>query len=365
MNASRLREVVDMLIELENDFQIQAKLNTLYQHLAAIVQQPPQQAQQPQLQNQFASSLKALRESSASLRRKLKPAQEVLFNEIGAGQYFVDDIAGNIDSMLQKNPITPSVVMTELGNIKNARQNYISTLNTLGTTLEAIGIKASILQQGEAEIGFLLPRPLFDNEFEPLIKELQEVKFFLRAFSECATGSVEPIKVKQISTSHALFFLGMSALTIKQIGNAVTWALDTWKQVEEIRKMRTETKKLRGFTEEEVEDFFGSKIKKSIDSAISEKLESLLSNIPDNGGRLEEQREHLKRSLEWLLTRIERGVTFEIRFLPPPKAAQKEGQSPDIPEEFKSLQEIAHQLVFPRIEGPPILPLPEKEDNGK
>jgi hypothetical protein len=34
----------------------------------------------------------------------------------------------------------------------------------------------------------------------------------------------------------------------------VTWALNTWKQVEDIRKVRAETRKLPAFSEKEVEE---------------------------------------------------------------------------------------------------------------
>ena len=40
MNASRLREIIDLLLNLENQFQIQIRLNELSQHLDNMVQQP-------------------------------------------------------------------------------------------------------------------------------------------------------------------------------------------------------------------------------------------------------------------------------------------------------------------------------------
>ena len=292
-------------------------------------------------------------------REKFEPAQIALFDEIGASEFFVKDIWALINDWVQQNHLTPVVIQTNLNNLKSKRQAYIENITKLRDSLDVIGVKASVLQQGDAEIGILLPRPLFDNNFEQLIKELSAIKFVLRAFSELATGYVEPITVREISTSDPLFLLGMVPKTIAKIGRTVTWALNTWKQVEEIRKVRAETAKLTEFSEEEIDSIFGKKIKKTIDAAVSDKLDSLLADVADNKGRAKEQREHLKSSLEWLLAQVERGVTIEIRFLPPPQTPQEEGQPPDIPQEFKTLQEVAPQLVFPKIKGTPILKLPD------
>ena len=95
------------------------------------------------------------------------------------------------------------------------------------------------------EIGITIPRKLFDNNLDGLIAELKEIRFILRAFSEVSTGSVEPVILRQISTTDPLFFLGMPAETIAAVGAAVTWVLSTWRQIEEIRNVRAETQNLQ------------------------------------------------------------------------------------------------------------------------
>jgi hypothetical protein len=167
-----------------------------------------------------------------------------------------------------------------------------------------------------------LPRSLFHNDFEKLIDELEELDFILRAFSELATGSVETIEVHQISTSDPQFFFGLSPVTIAAIGTAITWALNTWKQVEDVRKVRAETRKLSAFSEKEVDDIFDRKIKSIMGTSIDAETKRLLADTGTRGGRVYEQGEHLKRALESILARVERGMTVEIRALPPPKGPE-------------------------------------------
>ena len=354
MNASRLRELVDLLLNLENEFQIQNKLNELSSNLASIVQQP----QQPQFQNQFANTLTALTTAEISLREKIEPAQISLLNEIGASKFFVGDLTSKIKDWMHENPHTPAVTQTNLNNFNTERQNYLNNITRLRDSLDAIGVKASSLEPGGAEIGFLLPRSLFDNNFEELIDELAEIDFILRAFSELATGSVELMEVRQISTTDPIFFLAMGYVTITMIAQAVTWALDTWERVQKIRKLRLEASNSQMFSEKEIDSIFGKKCQEIVEKAVTDKLDTLSAYIKSETGRKMEQIEHLKKVLYSLLARIERGMIVQVRYLKPPESVQEEGKPPDIPKEFKELKEITPRLIFPVMEGKPILQLP-------
>lgn len=355
MNASRLKEVVDFLLQLESNHAIQKNLNETLQNLNYLVQQP----QNSQYQTQFSNSLEKLRSSVAEVREKLAPAQIILLNEIGANDYFVEDFTAQIIDWMQKNPLTPAVTQKNVTDFRGKREQYINTLTNLRDSLRTIGIEANGLKPGEAEIGILLPRPLFDNKFERLIKELQSLNFIFRPFSEISTGGVEEIEVRQISTTDPLFFLGMSPTTIALLAGAVTWALNTWKQVEDIRKVRAETSRLTVFTPQEVSKIFEEKIKKTIDDAVEEKAEALLEHLKSEAGRQKEIRTHLTKALHSILAHIEWGMTVEIRLLPPEKTAE---QTAEVQQTFNELAETAPKLSFPTIEGAPILELPKTEE---
>jgi hypothetical protein len=201
---------------------------------------------------------------------------------------------------------------------------------------------------------------MFKNHLENLISELGTINRIIRIFSEIATGKPEPVEVDEISTSNPIFFFGLDPATIAMIGASVSWVLATWKQVEDIRKVRAETAKLNPFTPDEIEKFFGTKIKESVKSEVEKQAEKLLETISDNGGRRNELRNGLEWALDSLLARVERGMTVEIRLLPPPVAAE-EGKTPEVPAAFQDLQQIVPQLLFPSAKGEPVLKLPPAE----
>jgi len=196
---------------------------------------------------------------------------------------------------------------------------------------------------------------------------LGAINRIIRAISEAATGEVPEIEVRQISSSDPLLFFGMDVVAIGAIGAAITWALNTWKQVEEIRKIRNEAEGVDAFSEDDIKEMFDDKIQKTIDIAIEGKVDELLGSADGNPGRPHEQRTDLTWALESLMALIERGLKVEIRFLPPQPEPAEEGEEAEIAPEFQTLSHLAQQLVFRIERDRPVteLPPPEPPDPGQ
>lgn len=358
MNASRLLEIVQLLVNTEKRKKIQEALNNANSALGDLVSQPSQ----PSHQSEFAASLEKLRALMSEVREGFQPAQIKLLEEIGAAQFFTNDLASEIAGWVAENVATPAVAQEKLNALLSERETYITEIRQLRENLTKVGIVVNGLEAGQAEIGFLLPRELFDNNLERLIKELDVVKRVIRAFSEAATGSVEPIEVRQISTSDPLFFFGLTPETIALIGATVTWAIHTWKQVEEIRKIRAETEKIAAFKDDPIEKLFEDKIKSQVEQAVAAQTSEIMKEVKGDRARRNEQKTHIKWALESIISRVERGMIVEIRLLPPPVPKANEGEEQPLPPPvFGDLNRIASQLVFPKMEGAPILQIPPSE----
>jgi hypothetical protein len=274
---------------------------------------------------------------------------------------FVSDVASEVDRLIQENPMTPQVALEKISQMVGKREAYLSLMRELQNKLQAIGIEPSRVQPGQAEIGILIPRALFQNHLAELINELRALNMIVRAFSEVATGAPEPAEIHQISTSDPVFILGLSVSTIALFGKVVKWALETWKQVEEIKKVRAEAQRIKVFTEKEIKDTFDGKIDESIKLAIDKEVLGLLPPSDKDTGREHELRTNLAWALDSVLTRVERGMTVEIRFLPPPAPAAGTPADEEAAKNFDALREIAPQLTFPPPEPTPVRPLPPPE----
>jgi hypothetical protein len=354
MDASRLKEIIDALLKKEQEFAVNTKLKAVNAALAQLASSP----QDKNAQSTFANNLSALRDTLSALRSTFTPAEIKLIEQIGGSSHFVNDLAATIEDWARANPITPTVAQQKVDTLYKERTAYLQTLTALSNELAKVNIYPDALEPGEAEVGFLIPRLLFNNHLDELIKELGVINRILRAFSEVATGSAEPVEVRQISTSDPLFSFGLDPVTVATVGAVIAWALSQWKKVEEIRTLRSETEKNAAFSKDDIKDFFDTKIEKTIGTAIEQKVEELVSN-EKKIGRQNEQRNALTWALQSILARVERGMTVEVRFLPP--VIDTAATPPKQQEAFATLAQVAPQLVFPKTERSPVLEIPPPE----
>lgn len=240
MNAEKILTYIGWLLSDEKENKIQDALTSLNQQLSNLVSSP----QEPTYQKGVADGLSHLKNQLSELMDTYDAVQWRGVASIGAMPFFSTELFDGIRNTIIENSMTPTVAQTYVAEIVTRRANYLEDLEQTRRGLRALSIKPDHMED-EAEIGFQIPRPIFHNNLDGLVDELRAIRRIIRAFSELANGSAEEIHVRQISTSDPIFYFGLGALTISQIGGAVTWALERWKQVEDIRKVRAETKNLK------------------------------------------------------------------------------------------------------------------------
>jgi hypothetical protein len=165
MNVSRFLEVIELLLDLEKSTRMQKVLVNVQGQLESLVSEP----NQPEAQQEFVKAMTELDRSEELLAAGLEPAQRKLVEEIGGYQFYIDSYAGPIRREISANPLSPSVVGDKLKGWIDARNNYVSRLQPLRDTLKEMQIEPVSLQPGEAEIGFLVPRELFNNRLTDMI----------------------------------------------------------------------------------------------------------------------------------------------------------------------------------------------------
>lgn len=356
MNSSRLLEITSLLLKMEQKYQVQQRLNEVVSSIAQLVSQP----NLPQFQQIYAQSLNALQSANNSMQSELEPSTISQIKELNGSVYFLSDISKTIAEWNSENGMTPAVAQQNISGWTNERQQCINDITQLNSNLTKIGITNHELNLGEAEIGVLLPRPLFHDNLEGLIKELNTINIIMRFFSEIATGTPEEISVRQISTSDPLFFFGLSIESIALIGAAVTWALNTYKQLEDIRKVRAET--ARVLSPDDASTMFDKKIEEKIQSLLNSESSKLLENFNGKKDRKSELSNGMDWALKSILARVERGMRVEIRLLPPKSLETSvDDLASDKFKPYNRLSEIIPQLSFPDIIENPVLSLPSSE----
>lgn len=358
MNTDKLKELVDKIQEVESRVSTQAKLQQLSSSISQIVNQP----QNPDFQNAMANSLKEFATSMQQFQSAFTPRDYLRVRQMSEDAFSLD-IPDTIEQAIRENPMSPNIVNGMVQNLHSTRNDVFTNLEQLDTSLEYFDFGYVEAKAGTAEVGFQIPRDLFDNNLDGLIEELKQIKNMIRFFSEATLGEYHPATVGSISTTDPLIFLAMAEEVAKNFGLVVTWGIGVWYSVEQIRKVRAETAKLQSFSKNEIEKFFDTKIQQEIDSAVAKKVSEIIEQGKATKGKKGELTGQLTWVLESLLAKMERGLTIELRVSPPPEDEDEDTESANGETTRQQLVEIQKQLVFPEPSENPVLTIPEMKNN--
>lgn len=361
MNTAKFREIVEKINRAERENQTQQSLESFLENLGQLVNSP----QNANTQSNLSSSLNELRNSFLGFSAEFTPQdyERVLtFSD----EVFSQNTPTWIQELIDENPMSPSVVRESVDRFSQNRSEVLRRLKQMEDDLKFFEVTFDELPEDFAEIGFQIPRSLFNNDLTGLINELNQIQRMIAVVSEATTGSYEAAKVGTISTTDPLVFLGVAIEVAKHFGIAVTWGIGVWYSVEQIRKIRAETAQIEAFSDDEVARFFDDKIKKQIETSVDAKVKEIIDAGKASKTRKNELKPQLKWVLEALLAKMERGMTIEIRLPPPPDDLEEAEDSSESESEssrnYKLLVETQSQLVFPEASGDPVLAIPESKD---
>lgn len=356
MDTARLKSTVDILIKEEEELQIQQELQEIVNSLSNISINPAE----PSYQVQLRDAADALKKSLSELVLNSQPTYVAYGPLIGAPRFFSLSLLDEITAAINQNGITPSVARDEVQAVVNGRKAYLQRLHALTDALSGFGIGADDLPEGQTQIGFRVPRRMFDNRLSGWITELNEIKGIVRPLSELATGSAEPLELGEVSSTDPIVFLIANAATVALAAQVVSWGLDQWKKFEEIRNIKAQTAKIN---EDQPNDLAQQVIEKldllieqQISQCVIDKATELVRPA-DGAGRHHELITDMQYALRSLLARLERGMSIEIKMLLQP--AEIEQRSADDP--ISIIEHTLPKLVFPAASKAPTISLPRNQ----
>lgn len=357
MNAERIHAIA---LAVKKDIERQGIVKLLTQlasHLQNVVSQP-QQPNHQELVAKFRKDIeKQLRSASSN---EFSPAWNQALQELNIDQLLGNNLADRIDSAFISNQVTPQVALQEIQELSTQMKELQTNLTQLIASFNHFQIGYEVLEEGESELGILIPREFLDNRFDKLTDEFKEINGILRTFSEISTGSIENFQIKSLSTTDPFIILGGSLATLSTIAIAIKPIIAVYKDILEIKILHAQlaeknvaAEKLKGI-EEHAEEIMGKTITKV--------KEEIIEKYPlDNEGRKNELENALGGALRKIANRIDRGFNIEIRVEP---IAETEGEENEEGQEeekqnIKLIQSAMKEMEFIKVDGEPILHLPE------
>jgi len=186
------------------------------------------------------------------------------------------------------------------------------------------------------------------------------MKFILNTFSELATGHKDDLKIRTLSSSGLMVFLAAGYGFAAIVAKAVDFIVGQYKQILEIKKLQLELDRL------ELPEEISEKTREHANSLMEKSIEKFTIEIVNeyhsgkDGERKNELRNAVKISLNKIANKIDHGFNFEVR-IEPPKAFPKGEEGEKIGKAVETIQAAAENMQYMKLEGPPILALPEKD----
>jgi hypothetical protein len=343
MTSQKLYDILTFLDALDRNLKLQTNLEAIASALTNLVNQPAT----PQYQTSLANALAAFEEAAAQLEDLITPSQYATIEAMGGAEFFAPDIAEKVRTSVQKNAMTPSVAKDFVQEFSNRRAKFLKTVSSAISSLTQLNIKPSSLEPGTADLAFLIPREIFDNQLLQFAKELTFISRLLQHFSEAMTGEAEPVELDELSSSVPTVALVASAPVVGVIAFAVNKFLEAWEKIEKIRKLRAELADI-GMKKTALDELT-DQITTTVEEVVEETTATVFANYNGKPERKNELTNAIHSDTKRLFGQIERGLTVEFR------AEPKKGGTPEEQKVLTDISELASKMQFPEIAKEPML----------
>ena len=364
MNTERLNAIAQAVQQDIQKTQSENLLQQLVQHLQNQVNQPNQPQHQQKVSETLANLFQNLDQAPSN---NFSPTWIQTIEEIGADGLLGVNLRSKIDEIFSRNQITPSVALEEIKQLYDKVVKLREAISHIISGFNLLNIGADILEEGEAEIGVLVPRDYVKNQLEDFGRELTELNQIFNTFAEVATGSRPSFEIRTISSSDLTVFLDLVPPIAACLAVAVERTIALYKKLLEIRKLHADLQeqgvpkqKLKG-----VKDHANELMENGFEELIPELMDEFYKGKDD--ARKNELTNHLRFALKKIANRIDRGFNVEIRVQPITDTEEDESgeEVSEIAQYIEAIQSKTESLQFIKPDGDPILSLPESKSDEK
>jgi hypothetical protein len=358
MNAERLHAIAEVLKQELAERRTVSALQSLVNALQQIVQQNNQSTQQNLVSTREAF-YKAVTNTPSDF---FTPAWRQILVEMDGDDLFGTNLKQWTEHTLAENQMTPGVAQQKLAQILNRLQQFSGALDQLVAAFKYFKIGSEELAPGEGEIALLIPREAVHEKLEEFTEELDDMKFILNTFSELATGHKDDLKIRTLSSSGLMLFLAASPGFAAMVAKAIDFVVTQYKKILEIKKLQAELDRL------ELPEEISEKTKEHANTLMEKSIETFTVQIVQeyhsgkDGERKNELTNAVKISLNKIANKIDQGFNFEVR-IELPKTLPKGEEGEKLNKAVQTIEAAADNMHYIRLEGPPILALPEKVES--
>ena len=343
MTVEKFFEILELATELDKKLGLQSSLLAVRDALNNLVSAPAQ----PQHQSNLANAMAVFTDAAEQLTKSITPLQLDSIAELGGAEFFDPSIAENVRASIAENAMTPTVSRDFVKDLESRRADFLDTMKQTLDGLESLGVKSISLEPGNADLAFLIPTGLFENELGAFAKELTFISRLMEHFGEALNGHHEPVILEGLSSSVPFVAIAADLGLIMYLAKVVNKFLEAWERVEKIRKIRAEIAEM-GIEGAPIE-VLTKQIAETVRTVVTESVNDSLANYTGEVTRKNELETALRQGTRRLFGQIERGLTIQFRAAPKKDASEAESLA------LETVAHLGREMKFPQPEAQPLL----------
>ncbi len=368
MRAEELYRVVREIHSDIEDIGIEVLLPQLVEALLAHANSPTAETQM-----KIAEAREAVEAALAKSRfNAAAPTERELIAAMEVDHLIGSALAARIKEAFEGNDLTPAVAHERIEAINEQVQQLYSQSEQLTGSLSYFEVEPDELDAGEFEVIVSIPGAAIDDELVQLGKEAIKLNQIIGVFSEIATGSRDPVKIRAVASSDPTFFLASVPAVAAAIAVGIERVAALYERILNIIKLHREMKKL------ELPTKLLDPLKQYIDTQVGDGIEQIAKQfereymVKVEASRKQELKIELRRALREIAQRLDRGYGFDVRGEGTEDAGPADGEgeaaakgtgsAADISKALKIVTEVRPKLRHFTAEADPILGLPDLKD---
>lgn len=326
--------------------------------------------------NAYKASLENCRmKLSSSALNNPRPILKDMLKSIEAEKNIGDKLFERIRIAISANPAAPTLAAQAIQEILEEVKEFYHHIENIDIGFSKLHVEYDELENGEAEIGLLVPKNKNTSTLKDLSKEFNQWHNALAPIVELFDQSAPPLQIKVCATTDWMFYLATTPIVLFGVSKCI-------RGVNSILKDLIETKSL---IDKLVEKKVSSGPVEQLLSEYSERANNALRGLAEgmvdehykgeDNGRKNELKTALRQSLSVIAEKITSGAQVEVRMLPPvdnedADAAGGENSNNDIAGLQALAQALDNEVQTLNFDGEPInikalLQASEDIDTGK
>lgn len=308
MDSHKLIYLGQQILAEENDFAFQQKITDLRDLYS-------QSKGDPNVGPNIEGQLRHLTDTvNASPVNDLQISYAKIQAQTNGDKYTGNGIIASIEEIIRSNQFNIDNIVNQLNTYINQRQEYITRISTLVSTLSQLNITYTPNTE-LYDLGILIPDKNELTTIPKIEKQLHNWNILLKQLSELTGQGAADLKISKVSNGSIELYVQHGVEVIECIGTMIAKIGVIYLTINEIRKHREALKKLKAPSAEtkEIEKHEKGIIDDEINKTAEEIISKYEKTIPK--GRKDELNTAIVKGMRFIARTIDNGIEVEI--IPP------------------------------------------------